>query len=456
MLFFYMILRLRWIGLKRMKHTVQIVVDKNLCIGCGTCYSACPLEAITLMKNEIFKPSIDWGKCNDCGLCERSCPGYHVDYKSPASKKKREGKYSPLVGRYTNVYLGHAKDRYVRHMGSSGGVITAVLMYALENRIIDGALVVRTNGLNPIVTVAKSSAELKQAMGSKYIPVPLNTGLREIVSTDGHFAFVGLPCHLLGLSRIALIYPLLARKITLKLGLFCGRGFDYHNINYVLRDLGINPTRVRKIQFRGYGWPGKIFIDYISERASKQIYISYRKFGEYAGGGLFMPKRCVFCPDLTAELADVSFGDAWLQEIKESDTEGTSILIARNAWGNKIISEASQTGFISISKSSAADVVRSQSLGLYSHKITFATRLRVARILRVEAPLVDIEIIDKRSIFTLLSSTLDVLTQIVYRILKSFGFSELIPKPVVRIWDILHMSLSQAGSRLAFRDLKAI
>lgn len=438
-----------------MNHTVQVVVDKDLCVGCGTCYSACPLKAITLTKNEIFKPSIDLEKCNDCGLCKFACPGYHVDYKLFARENEKEEKYSPLIGRYTKVYLGHAKDRYVRHMGSSGGVITAVLMYALKNGIIDGALVVHTSRLNPIATVARSPTELKQAQGSKYIPVPLNVGLRKIINTDGHFAFVGLPCHLLGLSRITLKYPVLAKKITLKLGIFCGRGFDYHNVNYVLRDLGINPSSVRKIRFRGYGWPGKVFIEYVSERASKQIYISYRKFGEYAGGDLFTPKRCVFCPDLTAELADVSSGDAWLREIKESDSEGTSILIARNAWGNKIISEATQAGFINVSKSSVADVIRSQSLGLYSHKIAFATSRRVARILGVEAPLVNVETIDRRSIFTLLFSTLVVMTQIIYRILKSFGFSELIPKPVVRIWDILHMSLTHAGSRLAFRDLKA-
>lgn len=439
-----------------MNHTVQVVVDKDLCVGCGTCYSACPLKAITMTKNEIFKPSIDWEKCNNCGLCERACPGYYVDYKSLDGKNEKEGKYSPLIGKYTHVYLGHAKDRYVRHMGSSGGVLTAILMYALKNEIIDGALVVHTRGLNPIATVAGSPTELKQAQGSKYIPVPLNVGLQKIINTDGHFAFVGLPCHLLGLSRITPLYPVLAKRITLKLGLFCGRGFDYHNINYVLKDLGIRPPSVQKIRFRGYGWPGKIFIEYVSKRASKQIHISYRKFGEYAGGSLFMPKRCAFCPDLTAELADVSSGDAWLSEIKQSDTEGTSILIARNAWGDKVISEATQTGLINVSKSSAADVVRSQPIGLYSHKVSFATRLRVARILGVEAPLVNVETIDRRSIFTLLFSVSVVMTQIVYRILKSFGFSELIPKPVVRIWDILHMSLTQAGSRLAFRDLKAI
>lgn len=438
-----------------MKHTVQVVIDKDLCVGCGTCYSACPLEAITLTKNEIFKPSIDLGKCNGCGLCEFACPGYYVDYNSFARKTEKEGKYSPLIGSYTDVYLGHARDRYVRHMGSSGGVITAILMYALKNGIIDGALVVRIDGLNPIITVAKSSEELKQAMGSKYIPVPLNVGLREIINTDGHFAFVGLPCHLLGLSRITLLYPVLAKKITLKLGLFCGRGFDYHNVNYVLRDLGISPSSVRKIRFRGYGWPGKVFIDYVSERVNRQIYISYRKFGEYAGGSLFMPKRCIFCPDHTAELADVSFGDAWLREIRESDSEGTSILIARNAWGNKVLCGAAEAGFIDISRSSVGDVIRSQFLGLHSHKISFATTLRVARILHVETPLVNVEAINKKSIFILLFSTSLVLTQIAYRILKSFGIAELIPKPVVRIWDILQLLLSHAGSRLAFLDMKA-
>ena len=430
-----------------MKDNIQNVILKDLCVSCGTCYSACPLGAITLIETDVFMPSIDTEKCDSCGLCEFACPGYHVDYKFFAPKINKKEKYNPLIGKYTNVYLGHAKNHYVRFMGSSGGVITAVLRCCLENGIIDGALVVTTTGLSPKIIVAKSLAELEQAMGSKYIPVPLNVGVRRILDTDGRFAIVGLPCHLLGLSRITLLYPILAKKIALKLGLFCGRGFDYHYLSYILKDIGVYPTKVRKIRFRGYGWPGKVFINYISKGESKEVCIDYAKFGKYSGSYLFMPKRCIFCPDHTAELADISFGDAWLNEIKKLDSQGTSMIISRTARGDKILSEAVRTGFIDVSESSVGAVIRSQGLQLNFHKLSFATRLRLSRVLGMKTPLVNVEAINEKSVFTVLFSASLVITQITYRILKKFGVSEFVPKPIVRLLGIFHSLLNHILAR---------
>ncbi|UCC32937.1 MAG: Coenzyme F420 hydrogenase/dehydrogenase, beta subunit C-terminal domain, partial [Candidatus Bathyarchaeota archaeon] len=306
-----------------MENSIQRVLDKGLCIGCGTCYSACPLDAISLVKTEIFTPSIETGRCNHCGLCLSSCPGYHVDY---APQRGRRSKYHDLLGSYRNVYLGHAEDEHIRFMGSSGGAITALLTYALENGIIDGALVVSMNGMNPRVVVARSVAELRQAMGAKYLPVPMNTGLQKILHTDGRFAVAGLPCHLLGLNRIMSIHPALAKKIVLRLGLFCGRGFDYHFVHYFLKKCGISPRSVQELRFRGNGWPGKVYVKHTLGSENRELHLDYSELGGFSGGYLFMPKRCLFCPDHTAELADISSGDAWLPEIKRKDSQGTSLI----------------------------------------------------------------------------------------------------------------------------------
>ncbi len=46
-------------------------VDKEACVGCGTCVDACP-EAAIEMDDEFAK--IDEKRCNDCGTCVDSCP----------------------------------------------------------------------------------------------------------------------------------------------------------------------------------------------------------------------------------------------------------------------------------------------------------------------------------------------------------------------------------------------
>lgn len=48
------------------------MVNKEKCIGCGTCVSICPVGAISFDKDG--KSVIDKTKCIHCGACEASCP----------------------------------------------------------------------------------------------------------------------------------------------------------------------------------------------------------------------------------------------------------------------------------------------------------------------------------------------------------------------------------------------
>lgn len=48
------------------------VIDKELCIGCGTCSDTCPVSAIS--ADDEGKYAIDADSCLSCGACAGGCP----------------------------------------------------------------------------------------------------------------------------------------------------------------------------------------------------------------------------------------------------------------------------------------------------------------------------------------------------------------------------------------------
>ena len=50
----------------------KIEVDQEKCIDCGSCYSLCPVDAISF--EEDHKVVFNTEKCVACGLCVDACP----------------------------------------------------------------------------------------------------------------------------------------------------------------------------------------------------------------------------------------------------------------------------------------------------------------------------------------------------------------------------------------------
>jgi pyruvate ferredoxin oxidoreductase delta subunit len=52
-------------------------VDKEKCIGCGTCVPFCPEATIKLKeykKDQKPKADVDYEYCKGCGVCAQVCP----------------------------------------------------------------------------------------------------------------------------------------------------------------------------------------------------------------------------------------------------------------------------------------------------------------------------------------------------------------------------------------------
>lgn len=363
--------------------TIELVVKDGLCTGCGTCAGICPTEAIDMVINHregIYLPHLDNERCNQCGICFEVCPGHSVDFKQLNSEIFGNEPEDILLGNYLNCYVGHATDYNVRYNSSSGGVVTALLVFALEQGIIDGALVTKMREdrpLEPQPFIARTREEIISASKSKYCPVPANIALKEILKEDGKFAVVGLPCHIHGIRKAEVMNKKLAQKICLHLGIFCGHAPTFLRTEFHFRRKGIRKEEVTKLDYRGEGWPGGWSIRL---RDGTNRFIPH---GDAWGwfSNFHSSRRCTLCCDLAAELADISFADAWSVE----DNLGESMVICRNRQGEEILQGGVSKGKLQLDRVGTEKATKNQ-MGFYYKKRVIVTSFAFSRLRRRSIP----------------------------------------------------------------------
>lgn len=377
--------------------TILESLERQLCTGCGTCVALCRQKAIKLVKdvqNGIYIPHVERELCNNCGICLKVCPGPGIDFDQLNLEVYGKISENILTGIYRNCYIGYATDHDIRHQSSSGGLITALLIYALEERIIDGALVTRMNKnkpLEPEPFIAKTKDEIIEASKSKYCPVPANIAIREILEAKDckRFAVVGLPCHIQGLRKAEMINKELKTKIVLHLGLFCNHVPNFWGTKILFQKLKIKEREIIKLDYRGDGWPGCMKIN-----LKDGTIIELADFWRFLGMYFFFPTRCLMCSDLFCELADVSFGDAWLPELS-NDKIGTSIIISKNDIAENILLKLKLKEKIELCEIDVEKVIQSQVKPVYFKKKNLAASERLFKNVPVYNNVLEPDRIDK-------------------------------------------------------------
>jgi len=346
----------------KMYPRIESVVSAGLCTGCGTCAGICPEECIEInTKNPV--PIYDVIRCKDCGLCYDVCPRHSVDF--PAINKQLFGtdEIEPL-GIFKDAHVGYSTDPEIRKNSSSGGIVTALLLYALENNLVDGAIVVRQKKEEPWLAepfVAKSKKEVIDAQQSKYTIVPVNSTLKQIKSEKSKFAFVGLSCHVHGLRKAANANAKIIDKIDFIVGIYCGLSSSLGATEFTLRKLGIkNFEDVKKMEYRGGEWPGGFKVTLKNGRIK---FIDKFRYNYVIS--LFLPDRNKICIDFANNFADISVGDAWILELINK-REGWSIVLVRTKKGEEILKGAEEKGYIKLEK-----ITKEEAFAAHKHMIAY-------------------------------------------------------------------------------------
>ena len=371
--------------------TIAQVVKDGLCTGCGTCVALCPNEAIELVINKkkgIYVPELNREKCNNCGICYGVCPGHEVDFRQLNLEIFGNEPENVLIGDYLNCYIGHSTNYNIRYNSASGGLVTQLLIFALEEGIIDGALVTRMKKdkpLEPEPFIARTKEEVIEASKSKYCPVPTNIALKEILEAEEgvKFAVVGLPCHIQGIRKAEKANEKLKEKIVLHIGIFCGHSPSFLATEFLLQQMNINMGDISKLNYRGDGWPGSMCMEL---KDGNKMTINYREAWSKGFGIYFFPDRCTLCYDGVCELSDISFGDAWLPEIRRDESKGKSIIISKTKIGDEILQKCHAKKKIELDKVSAEKVIESQRAMLNFKKRSFQARVSIFNLFDKKVP----------------------------------------------------------------------
>jgi coenzyme F420 hydrogenase subunit beta len=380
--------------MERTNKTIEDTCNAGLCTGCGTCVGLCPNSAIHMSKiRGVYVPEIDKKECNRCGVCFRVCPGHSVDFEKLNLMIFGKKQHKSLIGSYVDCYIGHSTDLKIRYNSSSGGLITGLLIFALNEGIIDGALVTRMSDarpLDPEVFIAKTADEIIGASRSKYCPVPVNIAIKYVLKKNGKFAIVGLPCHIEGIRKAEIINKELAKKIVLHLGLFCNHAPTFLATTYLLEKMNLKKEDVKKIDYRGEGWPGRISVTLKNgEKKSVKYFDPY--YWGHVFNSYFFTSRCILCNDKVCELSDISFGDAWHQS---NSKIGESIVVSRNKIGEELLRKAAENREIDLKRINNRNVLESQ--GLYLVKRRHKARILVFKKLGKEVPTYNQKILESK------------------------------------------------------------
>jgi coenzyme F420 hydrogenase subunit beta len=294
-------------------------------------------------------------------------------------KKRTQGEI--LLGIYERGYIGYSVDREIRFHAASGGLVTGLLAFALEEGMIEGALVTKFNArmMRPESFIARTREELISGAASKYAPVSIGRTLRKLLQEEGCFAVVGLPCHMQGIRKAEALEENLRNKILLHFGLMCGGTPTIHGTRFLLRILGFTSKELEGLDYREGEWPGNFSI---TTKHNVRRSIPLHRYSPIIKA--FLHPRCLICWDFANEYSDISFGDAfWIKNAKKL---GRTAIISRTKTGYKLLKHAEKSDVIRLMDIEITDLIKGKKGNLDLKKNNLGLRTLLFRLLGGKSP----------------------------------------------------------------------
>jgi coenzyme F420 hydrogenase subunit beta len=315
-------------------HLYTEVVTSGLCTGCAGCIIACPHDVLHYDDTGgVYRPwkvDEDGGPTDcthgvrGCTMCTRACPrfrNWEPEIDNFVFGRARTAE--EVAGITDDIILARATDPEVLASGQDGGLVSAILIWALEHDVIDAALVSATDGdassWKAVPAVARTRAEVLETAGSRYTYSANPLAYRAAVEAGAErIALVGMSCQ----ASVPAVMSArktgkVARRLMLSIGLLCSKTFD----DTIFEELfearyGLRRRDIAKINIKG------VFQIWTNDGAYHEVPLSE--------GRAFTREGCKACPDFAAEHADISTGgigafNDWTLTVVRTD-QGRSVI----------------------------------------------------------------------------------------------------------------------------------
>lgn len=310
------------------------VMDQGLCTGCAACVGLCPYQGFYRDQTAIIHEcDRTWGRCS------AYCPRGQVDLNGLRQAMFDPGHITPELGAVKGLYMTRASDAKLRAQAQHGGTVSTLVALALEEGLINTAVLAGKEKNHSSESVAVTDPSLVASLsGSKFSVSPTLAKFNELSQGDpSRIGVVATPCQALALARMR-VNPqpgdeARVKNLELVIGLFCGWALSFRELKRLIRE------KTGAAEINGMDIPPSKhqIMELQTDKGIMEI--------PMAEVQACVRESCRYCYDLTCEFADLSVGSARSPEGWEVDRGWNQVLV-RTEKGQELLDLARSRGVL--------------------------------------------------------------------------------------------------------------
>lgn len=376
------------------KPNINTTLANDLCVGCGFCKVSCPHNAIAMAfdQNKEYRPAINPETCIDCGICYQVCPMAEPNLNRRIAQASQKI-FDYGIDKSLAFLKGYQTDFEKYTQSSSGGILSALLVFLLKEKSIDAVIHAQAlagNSEKPYfkASLSKTPEEIEQKRSSFYYPIEFSEIIEQVLQNSEiqNVALLGTPCVLSAAANLNKTNKAFAKKLKYAFALICS-----HNTSAQFTECLIsNFTKENKEKFFKHRDKTEIkkaaefnnsltFADGKTLRRSRNktpFTLNWRTFS-------YAFNACLFCPDFWGADADAGFKDAWGFPLDRK--QGETVFFLNRPELVQAIEEMKEQKIVEIQQVEKQKLIKSQKDTLI-HKTTYiAAKQRKHKALRKNA-----------------------------------------------------------------------